>query len=132
MKKIGAVAFALLAVVAGARAQSTNAPGRHGGAAHKISAADATNYFNQSVIVTAKVAQVSIRPSIVFINLDKPYPTSPLALVIFPKFTNGFSNLPALKGKTVEIQGLVTNYRGRPEIVLEKTNQLLVLDSKTN
>ena len=78
------------------------------------------------MIVTGKVAQVSIRPGIVFLNLDKPYPNSPFALVIFPAATNQFGNIKALKGASVEVKGKVTNFHGKPEIVLEKSNQLTI------
>jgi DNA/RNA endonuclease YhcR with UshA esterase domain len=92
----------------------------------KIGTGDATNYFNKEMIVTGKVAQVSIRPGIVFLNMDKPYPDSPFTLVIFPSATNQFSNLKALRGASVEATGVITNYHHKPEIVLEKANQLKV------
>lgn len=92
----------------------------------KIGAGDATNYFSKEMIVTGKVAQVSIRPGIVFLNLDKPYPNSPFTLVIHPAATNQFGNLKALRGASVEATGVITDYRGRPEIVLSNANQLKV------
>jgi DNA/RNA endonuclease YhcR with UshA esterase domain len=92
----------------------------------KIGTGDATNYFNKEMIVTGKVAQVSIRPSIVYLNMDKPYPDSPFTLIIFPSATNQFGNIKALKGATVEATGKITDYHHRPEIVLDKANQLKV------
>jgi hypothetical protein len=91
-----------------------------------ISAEDATKYFNKDVMVTGKVAQVSIRPGIVFLNMDKPYPNSPFTLVIFPAATNQFGNLRALRGASVEATGKITDYHNRPEMVLEKKGQLNV------
>jgi DNA/RNA endonuclease YhcR with UshA esterase domain len=92
----------------------------------KIGTGDATNYFNKEMIVTGTVAQVSIRPNIVFLNMDKPYPNSPFTLVIFPSATNQFGDIKALKGATVEATGKITDYHHRAEIVLEKANQLKV------
>jgi DNA/RNA endonuclease YhcR with UshA esterase domain len=92
----------------------------------KIGTQDVTNYFNKEIIVTGKVAQVSIRPGIVFLNMDKPYPDSPFTLVIFPAATNQFGNLKALRGASVEVTGLITNYHDKAEIVLKKANQLKV------
>ena len=92
----------------------------------KIGALDASKFYGREMIVTGRVAQVSIRPGIIFLNMDKPYPKSPFTLVIFPAATNQFGNLKAFKGKVVEAQGKIINYHNRPEMVLEKANQLRV------
>ena len=92
----------------------------------KIGTSDASKFYGKEMIVTGSVAQVTIRPHIVFLNMDKPYPNSPFTLVIFPTATNQFGNLKALKGESVEARGKIVNYHNRPEIVLEKANQLTV------
>ncbi len=102
-------------------AQETNAP-----ALQKIGALDTTNFYGKEMIVTGSIAQVSIRPSIVFLNLDHPYPDSPFVLVIHSSATNQFGNLKALKGKSIEARGKITNYHDRPEMVLQKADQLKV------
>jgi DNA/RNA endonuclease YhcR with UshA esterase domain len=93
----------------------------------KISAAEAEKHFNETVIVTGKVAQVSIREKIVYLNLDKPYPDSPFTGVIFARATNQFGDLKALKGKEVEIKGKIAEYRDKAQIVLDSTNQLSII-----
>ena len=93
----------------------------------KIGTQHAKEYYGQEMIVTGTVAQVSIRPGIVFLNMDKPYPRSPFALVIFPANTNRFGDLKALKGASVEAEGKIINYHNRPEMVLEKSSQLTVI-----
>jgi hypothetical protein len=95
----------------------------------KIGTDDVKNYYGREMIVTGTVAQVSIRPKIVFLNLDKPYPDSPFTLVIFPAATNQFGNLKSLKGASVEVTGTITNYHDRAEMVLEKAGQLKVTSS---
>src|SRR5215469_15068172 len=101
-------------------------------ALQKIGTLDAKKYYGQEMIVTGTVAQVSIRPGIVFLNMDKPYPHSPFTLVIFPANTNRFGDLKALKGASVEVKGKIVNYHSRPEIVLEKANQLTVNGKASN
>ena len=92
----------------------------------KIGTADAKNFFGKEMIVTGQVAQVSIRPGIVFLNMDKPYPNSPFTLVIFPAATNQFGNIKSLRGASVEATGKIISYHNRAEIVLEKAKQLKV------
>ena len=101
---------------------ATNSP-----APAKIGAKAASEHYDQLLTVTGTVAQVSIRPAIVFINLDQPYPDSPFAAIIHPEATNQFGNLKALKGKAVAITGKITNYHDRPEIILDHSNQLVVV-----
>jgi len=93
----------------------------------KISAVDATNYYDREMIVTGKVAQVTIRPTVTFLNLDKRFPDSPFSVVIFPRQMKLFDDLNALRGKSIEIKGKIKNYNDKPEIILDSTNQLTVL-----
>ena len=94
----------------------------------RISAAEAKDHYNESLVVTGRVAQVTFRPTIAYLNLDKAYPDTPFAIAIFSAATNQFGDLSRLKGKAVEVQGKVVEYRGRAEIVIDNTNQLVVLD----
>ena len=96
----------------------------------KIGTADADKYYDQTMIVTGKVAQVTIRPTVTFLNFDKPFPNSPFSVVIFHGKSSFYGDANALKGKAVEIKGKIKNYQDKPEIVLDSTNQLTVFDSK--
>jgi len=104
------------------RAEQTNAA-----APAKIGTADADKHYDEQMIVTGKVAQVTLRPTIVFLNLDQAFPNSPFAVVIHSEDTNQFGDLKALQGKSVEIQGTIKKYHDKPEIVLTNANQLNVL-----
>lgn len=96
------------------------------GPMEKIGTSDVTNFYGKEMIVTGKVAQVSIRRSLVFLNMDQPYPDSPFTLVIFSAATNHFGNLKSLRGASVEATGVITNYHDRAEMVLSKAAQLKV------
>ena len=95
----------------------------------KISAAEATKHYQETMTVTGMVAQVSIREKLVYINLDKKYPESPFTCVIFARATNDFGNLMAIEGKHVEVSGKIDEFHDKPQIVLNNTNQLKVLDA---
>lgn len=94
-----------------------------------ISASQAEKYLQQSVTVTGMVAQVTMRDKLVFLNLDKRFPNTPLSCVIFSRSTNQFGDLKALEGKQVEIKGKVETYNQKPQIVLSSTNQLRIVES---
>ena len=102
--------------------EGTNAP-----APPKIGTADADKYYDQTMIVTGKVAQVTVRPTVTFLNLDKAYPDSPFSVVIFHGHSSFYGDANALKGKSIEIKGKIVKYHEKPEIALDNTNQLNVI-----
>ncbi|HEY3932378.1 MAG TPA: hypothetical protein VGM58_08410, partial [Verrucomicrobiae bacterium] len=119
------VLFSILAVSAFAlklSADETNSVAENFPGIKKISAIEATNFYDQTVVVTGKVAQVTVRPSLTFINLDKKFPDSPLAVVIFHGHSSFFGNVNVLKGHAVEIKGQIKSYHDKPELVLDSTN----------
>jgi DNA/RNA endonuclease YhcR with UshA esterase domain len=99
-----------------------------GAAQKKISAEEADKHYDENLTVTGKVAQVTIRSKVVFLNLDQAFPNSPFTGVIFSANTNQFGDLKKLNGKDVEITGKVKKYNDRPEIVLNGTNQLRIVE----
>src|SRR6266705_742265 len=85
-----------------ASAADTNSPAtakNSSTAPMKIGTLDATNYYDQTIIVTGKVVQVTIRPSVTFLNLDRPFPDSPFAVVIIHGKSSYYGDANALKGK---------------------------------
>jgi DNA/RNA endonuclease YhcR with UshA esterase domain len=93
----------------------------------KIGTGEADKHYDQEMIVTGKVAQVSIRPKVIFLNIDAPFSDSPFTVVIFPGKSSFFGDAKALDGKSIEIKGKIKNYHDKPEIVLDSTNQLTVI-----
>jgi len=96
----------------------------------KIGTGDAQKHYQQTCIVTGTVAQVTIREKLVYVNLDKRFPDSPLTCVIFARATNQFGDLKKLEDKAVEVKGKIDEYQNRLQIVLNSTNQLKVVDAE--
>ncbi len=113
----------VLVVNAPAAESSTNSPAL-------LSAAEAKQHIGQDAVVTGKVAEVNISERVVRLNFGQPFPKQPFTAVIFSRNTNKFTNLPSLQGKSVEVTGKITEYRNRPEMILDRTNQLKIIESK--
>lgn len=58
--------------------------------AKKVGASEADKHYDEYLTVTGKVAQVTIREKVVFLNLYETYPNSPFTGVIFTANTNQF------------------------------------------
>jgi hypothetical protein len=121
-----AAAFGLSSFLAAA--QDTNAAATQASTLRRISAAEAEKHYDQTVIVTGKVAQVSVRPKLVYVNLDKKYPEAPMSCVVFARATNQFGDLKKLEGKQVEVKGKIEEYQSKPQIILNSSNQLRVIE----
>ena len=127
MKRILSIlAFVAFAVKLSAADTNTPAVTQTNGPA-KIGTAAADKYYDQEMIVTGKVAQVTIRPTVTFLNLDKPYPDSPFTIVIFHGHSSFYGDANSLKGRSVEILGKIRKFHDKPEIALDKLDQLTVI-----
>jgi hypothetical protein len=128
MKTLIAVAATLGLSSFLAAAQNTNTAASPASPPRRISAIEAEKHYGESVIVTGKVVQVSIRPRLVYVNLDKKYPESPMYCVVFARATNQFGDLKKLEGKQVEVKGKIEKYQSKPQIILNSSNQLDVIE----
>jgi DNA/RNA endonuclease YhcR with UshA esterase domain len=118
---IFAVVLTLTAAAFQSRADDTNA------VAAKIGSAEASKWIGKQVIVTGVVAQVSVRPSLIFLNFDKAYPSNLFTAIVRNKNTNEFESLSALRGKAVSVKGKITDYNGKLEMELTRKAQLKIL-----
>ncbi len=93
--------------------------------AQTIGPAEIKAHVGQTVTVKAAVTDVrTLRSGMTFIDIGGQYPDNDFAAVIFASDARKFSNLDALKGKTVDISGPVQLYQGKPEIILKAADQL--------
>lgn len=96
----------------------------------KIPAAEAKDNVGKMLIVSGVVADIHRTDKVVRLNFGAAFPKQTFTAVVFSERTNAFSNLDALKGKTVEVSGKVEIYKGHPEIILRSKGQLVVVEEK--
>jgi DNA/RNA endonuclease YhcR with UshA esterase domain len=111
---IPGLCFALAAVPALAQNQ-----------AQTITPTDAKARVGQTVTVEGAVSAVHTgRSGATFIDIGGRYPENAFTAVIFVGDLAKFPGVTALDGRTVDINGSVQLYRGRPEIILKSAEQL--------
>jgi hypothetical protein len=59
-----------------------------------------------------------------FLNFCDKYQGCPFTVVVFPSSLKDVGDVHALEGKTIEIFGTITSWRGHAEIVLKDARQL--------
>ena len=105
---------------AGAASQSTQAAGA-------IQACDAGKYIGKEMAVEGKVVQgTKSRTGTVFLNFGDSYPDNCFTAVIFSSDLGSFPESPQsyYSGRTVRVTGMIKEYQGKPEIILEKAGQI--------
>src|ERR1700744_1636920 len=80
-----------------------------------INANDAANHYNENVTVTAQVFGTKDFGSMILVNLGAAYPNSPLTIVLRG---DAKSLGKDLDGKTITVNGMVMQYKDKPEIVV--------------
>ena len=98
-------------------------------AQQKISAKDAVYYIGDTVTVVDTVSGVYLSKSgIYFLNMGDQFSNNAFTAVIFNSDASKFHDLKSLEGNVIEVTGRVKFYHGKPEIVVEKREQLRVIN----
>ena len=96
-----------------------------------ISARKAKSKINKEVIVKALVAGTKIvvkdDKRTLIISLDKPYPKTPLQVILFNKAYTDLNLLYLLDGKYIIVKGTVTTHNDRPQIIVSDIQNLTIL-----
>ena len=98
--------------------------------AKEIGTAQAANYYYENMVVTGKVADVSVHPNIALLDFDRSSSEPPFTAAIFSDNFSKFGNLQKYQGQNVKIEGTITEYHNKPEVILESAKQIQILESK--
>jgi len=99
----------------------------------KISPDSAGSFINKKVTVIGIVDEIHItNTGNYLLNMGGKYPDNTFTAVIFAADTSNFGNIKIYEGKGVEITGVVKDYKGSPEIVLKKKNQIKFAEIDTD
>ena len=105
---------------------STKLSGEKETSGSTIKPSSADNYIGQNVTVKGYVADVHITKKVAYLNFDNKYPRNTFTGVIFARSFAIFDDIEKYNGKTVEISGEVTQYNGKPQIILESKDQIRI------
>jgi hypothetical protein len=94
-----------------------------------VSPSEAANHIGEEVVVEGVISDVgfSARSDTTFLNMGGKYPNHVFTAVILRSAKPLFPEARAWEGKRVRIRGAVKEYQGKPEIVLERTEQVTVV-----
>lgn len=93
----------------------------------KINSSEANNHINTNALVSGYVADVVIREKVAYLNFEKKYPKNTFSAVIFAEKFNEVGDLTLYKNKNVEVKGIITEYKGKPQIIVNSKNQISIV-----
>ena len=94
-------------------------------AAECIPFAEAPNHLGETRCVKGKVVNIGeSRGGSLYLNFCDDYKKCAFSVVVFPSNLKDVGDVRQLKDKDIEIQGKITEWRGRTEMVLRDARQL--------
>jgi DNA/RNA endonuclease YhcR with UshA esterase domain len=102
-----------------------------------VAVEDVKNHVGEKVTILGKIADgrylgsVAKKPTL--LNINKAYPNQPLTVIIYGDNRNAFGYKPeeALLNKNVFVTGKVSLYNGKPQIEVERPDQIVIASSGT-
>jgi hypothetical protein len=96
-----------------------------------ITASQAKDFVGKEVFLTGKVAGSRLfqRPTgdMLLLNIDKPHPENEITVVIEANvLSKGKFTEESLKGKQVQVKGVVSIFKEKPQIILENEANLTI------
>lgn len=92
-----------------------------------ITPKEARGYLGKELTVEGYVADVFRNDKVAYLNFDKKYPNNTFSGVIFASNFEEFDDIYSYKNKTVKLKGTVSEYKGKPQIIIESESQLEIV-----
>jgi DNA/RNA endonuclease YhcR with UshA esterase domain len=91
-----------------------------------ITPLEASDNIGKVVTVKGFIAEVYKKENVEYLNFMEKYPDNPFEGVIFQKKFDEFGDINIYNNKNVEITGLVSSFKGKPQIILNSKDQIKI------
>ena len=98
-----------------------------------VGACESKNYLGEEIIIQGKIASAYCsKTNTVFLNFGSAYPKQCFVAVIFNSYQDKFIKNPEkyYADKTVRIKGKISEYKGKPQIILKNPEQIEIGTAK--
>jgi len=97
-------------------------------AGNNIDWKDAENHYGKYMTVDGMIVSAKCLPKVCFLNFDRDYRKT-FTAVIFASDLSKFPPNPDLYflNKKVRVTGIIKEYKGKPEIILKKPDQIKIV-----
>jgi DNA/RNA endonuclease YhcR with UshA esterase domain len=82
-------------------------------------------YVGKEVTVKGTVSEITVTKSgLTYLNIDGKFPDNKFTALVFKRDAEPFGDLKVWEKKKIEITGKIEDYKGKPQIVLTKPDQI--------
>lgn len=93
-----------------------------------ISSAEASEHIGDSISVRGYVVDVYLSDKVAYLNFDKKFPKNTFTCTIFRKYFPEFGDLTIYKDKFVEVNGKISVFKNKPQMILYSKDQIEFLN----
>jgi very-short-patch-repair endonuclease len=90
-----------------------------------LSTTEANRHVGEKTTLCGRIVQIREADKVTYLNFDKAYPNSTVTAVIWNENAKNFSGVNQKVNRTVCIEGEISNYKGKPQIILRDSAQLI-------
>jgi hypothetical protein len=87
---------------------------------------EANEHVGKNAEVKGYVADVVVRPKVIYLNFDNKYPKNTFTAVIFPGDAEKFGDVEQYRNKNVTVRGRIGTFNGKPQIILNRKEQVTI------
>ncbi len=87
-----------------------------------------SKYIGKNATVTGYIADVFKNEKVAYLNFDAKFPKNTCAAVIFKDDFGKFGDVKKFKNKTITVSGIISEYNGKPQIILKSSSQVKITD----
>ncbi|MCB0728711.1 MAG: hypothetical protein KDD00_14710 [Ignavibacteriae bacterium] len=92
-----------------------------------ITSKEVKNHIGDSLVIRGLVADVYVSEKVSYLNFENRFPKNVFACAIFSSKTDAFGDLSKYKGKLVEVNGKISTFKNKPQVILNSPDQIKIL-----
>lgn len=90
--------------------------------------AEAKDHIDETAVIKGEISQVTVtKAGQIYFNMGGKFPNNSFSGVILKNNASKFENVKEFEGKIVEISGKIKLYKDKPEILIEKKEQVVII-----
>jgi len=94
----------------------------------EFSSKEAGSHIGDYAKVKGYVADVNVREKVAYMNFDNKYPKHTFTAVVFKEKFEVFGDLNRFRNKNVEVEGKISTYNNKPQIILNSVKQIKIVN----
>jgi len=89
-------------------------------------------HVGDSLTIKGFVADIYLSDKVAYLNFENKFPKNMFSCAIFSNKFDEFGDLSRFKNKNVEVNGKITTYKNKPQVILNSKDQIKIIPQKNS